>query len=190
MKRADSQKPDFSYENRYLLDGYTRIAGTDEAGRGPWAGPVVAAAVTFKRDCVPAGLNDSKKLSEARRNALFDLIVASADVGIGVADEAKIDELNILHASLWAMSKAVGLLQKKPDFVLVDGNKLPELNCPARAIVKGDSHSLSIAAASIVAKVTRDRYMCELAKTYPDYGFERHKGYGTALHQEALAEDW
>ena len=168
--------------------GFSAIAGVDEAGRGPWAGPVVAAAVVLNPDDFPDGLNDSKKLTEARREALFDAILASAHVGIGIADEAKIDELNILHASLAAMADAVENLPAAADFALIDGNKLAPLPCPGKTVVKGDGKSLSIAAASIIAKVTRDRMMRDLAETYPGYGFERHKGYGTAQHQSALAE--
>ncbi len=168
--------------------GFSAIAGVDEAGRGPWAGPVVAAAVVLNPDDFPDGLNDSKKLTEARREALFDAIHACAHVGIGIADEAKIDELNILHASLAAMADAVENLPAAADFALIDGNKLAPLPCPGKTVVKGDGKSLSIAAASIIAKVTRDRMMRDLAETYPGYGFERHKGYGTAQHQSALAE--
>ncbi len=162
------------------------VAGVDEAGRGPLAGPVVAAAVILNPDHIPDGLNDSKKLSEPARNALFAEILATADVGVGVADVARIDEMNILWATMWAMTQAVGDLERKPDRALIDGNRCPKLDCPADAVVKGDATSVSIAAASIVAKVTRDRIMASLDLQLPDYGFARHKGYGTAFHLEML----
>ncbi|MGI9481399.1 MAG: ribonuclease HII [Hyphomicrobiales bacterium] len=184
--KADSKKPDFSLETAALSRGFQRVAGVDEAGCGPWAGPVVAGAVVLDARNKPAGLNDSKKLNEARREQLFEQILATADVGIGIVDVARIDELNILKATLAAMSEAVNALSVGPEFVLIDGNRCPELSCPTEAIVKGDSVSESIAAASIVAKVTRDRIMRDAAETFPEYGFERHKGYGTAQHQEAL----
>ncbi|MGI9371043.1 MAG: ribonuclease HII [Hyphomicrobiales bacterium] len=188
MRKSDSPKPDYSLETLCCEKGFSAIAGVDEAGRGPWAGPVVAAAVILNQDAIPKGLNDSKKLSEQRREELFDVISETSHVGIGIADEAKIDDLNILHASLAAMTDAVDNLPKPADFALIDGNKLAQLPCPGQTIVKGDSRSLSIAAASIIAKVTRDQMMRDLAKIYPGYGFERHKGYGTAQHQSALAK--
>ncbi|MEM8689150.1 MAG: ribonuclease HII [Pseudomonadota bacterium] len=189
MGRNDSRKPDYSLEQAALTRGFTRIAGIDEAGRGPWAGPVVAAAVVLEVTCIPDGLNDSKKLTESKRESLFDQIMGSADVGVGIADVEHIDRLNILRATLWAMGKAADELRKPADFSLIDGNKTPDLPMPSQTVVKGDGRSLSIAAASIIAKVTRDRIMRELAAEFPAYGFERHKGYGTAFHQNALAQN-
>ena len=161
------------------------VAGVDEAGRGPWAGPVVAAAVIFLGE-PPAGINDSKKLSEEAREALLPKILAAAHVGIGIADVETVDRLNIYHATHAAMCEAVDKLAAQPSAVLVDGNRLPKFEMPAQALVKGDSLSLSIAAASIVAKVTRDRIMRELAAAFPAYGWERNKGYGTEEHAGAL----
>lgn len=165
-----------------------RVAGTDEAGRGPLAGPVVAAAVLLPDDVVIPKLNDSKKLSERMRDTLFEQIIEQAiDYQIAIVDEATIDRLNILHASMEAMRRAVCALSPTPDKVLVDGNRLPpDLPCPAEALVKGDARSLPIAAASVLAKVTRDRLMIELDAEYPGYGFAQHKGYPTAKHLEAL----
>ena len=179
--------PDFSLERSALDGGARLVAGVDEAGRGPLAGPVVAAAVILNPDHIPAGLNDSKKLSEAARNALFAEILATAEIGVGVADVARIDEMNILHATMWAMTQAIADLEHAPDLALIDGNRCPELDCPANAIVKGDAKAVSIAAASIVAKVTRDRIMRALDQQLPEYGFARHKGYGTAFHLQMLA---
>jgi ribonuclease HII len=164
------------------------VAGVDEAGRGPLAGPVVAAAVVLDPDNIPDGIADSKLLEPEVRSALYRQILASARVGVGVAGVDRIDRDNILQASLWAMADAVAQLSCRPRLVLVDGNKVPaRLDCTARAIVKGDAKCLSIAAASIVAKVTRDTIMVELSRDYPGYGFERHKGYGTAEHHAAIA---
>ena len=162
------------------------IAGVDEAGRGPWAGPVVAAAVVFNSDQIPAGIADSKALDAETRALLFPRIFATADVGIGIADVTRIDRDNILQATMWAMAEAIAQLKIKPRLALIDGNRAPRVPCQTRTIVKGDARCLSIAAASIVAKVTRDRLMIELSETYPGYGFERHKGYGTAEHQRAI----
>ena len=163
------------------------IAGVDEAGRGPLAGPVVAAAVILDPDRIPEGIADSKLLEADVRRSLYKEILATARVGIGVAGVGRIDSDNILNAALWAMADAVAQLECKPRLVLVDGNKVPpQLQCPGRAIVKGDAKCLSIAAASSVAKVTRDTIMIELARHFPDYGFERHKGYGTAEHHAAI----
>ncbi|MEP3348972.1 MAG: ribonuclease HII [Marinomonas sp.] len=164
------------------------IAGTDEAGRGPLAGEVVAAAVILDPNNPIAGLADSKKLSEKKREALFDEIQEKAlAYAIASASIEEIDELNILHASMLAMSRSVALLPVSPEHVLVDGNRLPpNLPCTAEAVVKGDARQAAISAASILAKVTRDRSIVELAKTYPEYGFEKHKGYPTALHLEAI----
>ncbi|HZT48071.1 MAG TPA: ribonuclease HII [Hyphomicrobiaceae bacterium] len=163
------------------------VAGVDEAGRGPLAGPVVAAAVVLDPEAIPDGIADSKALDAKTRRSVYQAIIATAQVGIGVAGVDRIDADNILNASLWAMAQAVAVLERRPKLVLVDGNKAPLLECAARAIVQGDAKCLSIAAASIVAKVTRDAIMAEIARDYPHYGFERHKGYGTREHHEAIA---
>jgi ribonuclease HII len=163
------------------------VAGVDEAGRGPLAGPVVAAAVVLDPQAIPDGIADSKALDAKTRRSLYQAIIATAEVGIGVAGVDRIDADNILNASLWAMTQAVAGLVRQPKLVLVDGNKAPQLECSARAIVQGDAKCLSIAAASIVAKVTRDAMMAEIARDYPHYGFDRHKGYGTREHHEAIA---
>lgn len=164
------------------------VAGVDEAGRGPWAGPVVAAAVILDETNIPAGLNDSKKLSQAKREVLFDEIIRTAQVGVGIAEVVRIDQDNILQATLWAMSEACNYLERGPSAVLIDGNRCPlNLPCPAQPLVKGDGLSMSIAAASIIAKVTRDRIMVALAREFPAYGWERNKGYGTRDHVAALA---
>jgi ribonuclease HII len=162
------------------------IAGVDEAGRGPLAGPVVAAAVVLDPNIIPHGLADSKMLDAEGRRALHQAIVATSRVGIGIAEVDRIDAENILNASLWAMAQAVAQLPCHPKLVLVDGNKAPALSQPCRAIVRGDAKCASIAAASIVAKVTRDAMMAELGRSFPGYGFERHKGYGTAEHHAAI----
>ncbi len=165
------------------------VCGVDEVGRGPWAGPVTAAAVILDPANIPAGLNDSKKLTAARRAVLFEAIMASATVSIASASVQEIDQINILQATFLAMRRAVDGLEVKPNFALIDGNKIPpNLPCEAQAIVKGDARSLSIAAASIVAKVTRDRLMCDLSATFPGYGWETNAGYGTKAHQEGLAK--
>jgi ribonuclease HII len=177
--------PDFSIERKAMRKGARLVCGIDEAGRGPWAGPVVAAAVVLDPKCIPDGLNDSKKLSEARRAALFEPIMASARVGIGIAEVDRIDRDNILQATLWAMAQALDQIGGVA-LALVDGNRAPALPCPVQTIIEGDAKSLSIAAASIIAKVTRDRIMVGHDQAYPGYGFARHKGYGTAMHQEAL----
>jgi ribonuclease HII len=179
--------PDFSFEREALALGLSPICGIDEAGRGPWAGPVVAAAVILDPAAIPQGLDDSKKLSAPRREALFDAIMTTAKVGIGVAEAQQIDRDNILAATLWAMNCAVAKLGPVA-LALVDGNRPPKLPCRIKTIIGGDGISLSIAAASIVAKVTRDRIMREHDTLYPAYGFARHKGYGTALHARALRQ--
>jgi len=176
--------PNFSVE---LAHGGV-VAGVDEAGRGPWAGDVTASAVILDPKNIPAGLNDSKKLTATKREALYDYIMANAKVGVGVASAQEIDELNILEATKLAMQRAISALSVLPDLALIDGNKAPKLPCPAQTIIGGDAKSLSIAAASIIAKVTRDRVMSELAKIHPEYGWERNAGYGTKHHQEALAK--
>jgi len=163
------------------------IAGVDEAGRGPLAGPVVAAAVVLDPAFISDGIADSKALDAKSRQSVYQAIVATAQVGIGVAGVDRIDSDNILNASLWAMAQAVARLDCRPRLVLVDGNKVPNVECSTRAIVQGDAKCLSIAAASIVAKVVRDAMMAELARDYPHYGFDRHKGYGTREHHEAIA---
>lgn len=177
--------PDFSAECAAMARGLRDICGIDEAGRGPWAGPVVAAAVVLNPDHIPAGLHDSKKLKEAQREALFDPIMASARVGIGIAGADRIDRDNILQATFWAMQQALSQIDGVA-LALVDGNRAPKLPCQVQTIVEGDAKSLSIAAASIIAKVTRDRIMLTHDVTYPQYGFARHKGYGTPFHKEAL----
>ena len=177
----------FELERNELQLGGGPIAGIDEAGRGPWAGPVVAAAVVLDPDNIPDGIADSKALDAETREVLYSRILSHAVVGVGIADVERIDRDNILQATLWAMGDAVKTLKHKPRLALIDGNKAPLLACATRTIVKGDALCLSIAAASIVAKVTRDRMMIELAGTYPGYGFEKHKGYGTPEHQAAIA---
>jgi len=179
--------PDFSFEQAAITAGHACVCGIDEAGRGPWAGPVVAAAVLLDPHNIPPGLDDSKKLSEARRVALFDRITATARVGIGIGDVTRIDRDNILAATLWAMGEALAQLDGV-SLALVDGNRAPALPCPVRTIIGGDGRSLSIAAASIIAKVSRDRMMEALDTDFPHYGFARHKGYGTEAHRDALRQ--
>ncbi|WP_414464070.1 ribonuclease HII [Hyphomicrobium sp. B1] len=187
MKIADSRiKPTFELEAAEHQLGFRPIAGVDEAGRGPWAGPVVAAAVILDPDKIPANIDDSKALDEESRAYLFNRIMKVAIVGVGVAEVDRIDRDNILAATLWAMAQAIGQLANAPKLVLVDGNKAPRVAMTTRTIVKGDAKCLSIAAASIIAKVTRDRIMVQMARDYPGYGFERHKGYGTPEHQAAI----
>ncbi len=181
--------PTYEYEAAALESGYTVIAGTDEAGRGPLAGPVYAAAVILPTGLVIDGLNDSKKLTEKKREALFDVICKEAlSYGIAYATPEEIDELNILNASQLAMRRAVAMLTPTPDLVLVDGNVAREFPMDTKTVVKGDSLSMSIAAASILAKVSRDRVMAELAKEYPQYQLEKHKGYPTPLHMNLVRE--
>ncbi len=181
--------PDFTHETRLIQQGAGWVAGVDEAGRGPLAGPVTAAAVRLAPDDLPAGLQDSKTLSAARRDALFDAIMSSAAVGIGHASPAEIDALNILQATYLAMQRAISALPHVPDQLLIDGNRLPrELPCPAQAVVKGDAKVLSIAAASIIAKVARDRIMHGLDRQYPGYGWAENAGYPTKRHINAIAD--
>jgi len=180
--------PTFELEAAEIALGRGPVAGIDEAGRGPWAGPVVAAAVILDPDRIPSGIDDSKVLQEDDREALYARLTATARIGIGIADVARIDRDNILKATLWAMGEALQQLQPRPLLALVDGNHAPRLACATRTIVKGDAKCLSIAAASIVAKVTRDRLMVSLAREFPGYGFERHKGYGTPEHRAALGK--
>ena len=178
---------DYTYENSAANRGYTAICGVDEAGRGPLAGPVYAAAVILPEGLVIEGLNDSKKLTEKKREALFDVIIKQAIAyGIGTASAKEIDEINILQATYLAMKRAIDALQIKADYALIDGNRLPPLDIDAEAIIKGDAKCPSIAAASILAKVSRDRYMYELDALLPQYQFAKHKGYGTALHYECI----
>ena len=180
---------DYSIENEYKAQGYNIICGIDEAGRGPLAGPVYAAAVILPPDCVIDGLNDSKKLTEKKRERLFDEIKEKAlAYGIASADEKEIDEINILNATFLAMKRAVDSLSVKPDLALIDGNQKPHTGIEEVTVVKGDAKSMSIAAASVLAKVSRDRFMLETAKKYPQYEFERHKGYGTKLHYEKISQ--
>ncbi len=179
--------PSFAFERAALRRGHV-VCGIDEAGRGPWAGPVVAAAVIFDRKRIPKGLNDLKKLSEASREELFCEITNVAQIGVGIVSVQMIDGVNILQATFAAMCSAVENLGTSPTLALVDGNRAPNLPCPVRTIVSGDARSVSIAAASIIAKVTRDRLMVELDKVFPVYGFASHKGYGTPAHAAALAE--
>ncbi|HUS54577.1 MAG TPA: ribonuclease HII [Thermohalobaculum sp.] len=183
---GESTLPDLTVEIAFLGCEGT-ICGIDEAGRGPWAGPVVAAAVVLDWGNIPPGLNDSKKLTAARRATLFDAIKASASVGVGIGTVEEIDALNILRANDLAMLRAFAALRTAPDAALIDGNRVPPgWPCRARALVGGDGRSLSIAAASIIAKVTRDRIMADLARAHPGYGWERNQGYGTAQHRAAL----
>jgi ribonuclease HII len=187
MSGAADSSPDFTIELAVMARSGGPVCGIDEAGRGPWAGPVVAAAVVLDPDCIPPGLNDSKKLTEAQRDALFDPIMRTARVGIGIAGVDRIDRDNILQATFWAMADAASQIDGIT-MALVDGNRAPKLRCPAETIIGGDARSLSIAAASIIAKVTRDRIMIGHHVTYPLYGFASHKGYGTPQHQKALRE--
>jgi ribonuclease HII len=173
----------------FIYPPYSCIAGVDEVGRGPLVGDVVTAAVILNPARPIAGLNDSKKLSEKKRDALFDIIWEQAlAVAVGRCSPQEIDELNILQATMVAMQRAVAALPIQPDYVLVDGNRVPELCIPAQAIIKGDALVAEISAASIIAKVTRDREMCELDACYPQYGFAQHKGYPTAAHLAALQQ--
>lgn len=183
---SDSFFPDFAFERAARKRRQLPVCGIDEAGRGPWAGPVVAAAVILDPGNIPNGLDDSKRLTAAERQELFAAICCSAVIGIGIAGVERIDRDNILAASLWAMAEAVRLLPIRPALALIDGNRAPALECGMRTIVAGDRRSLSIAAASIIAKVTRDRIMTALDHRFPGYNFARHKGYGTDGHQEAL----
>ncbi len=180
---------DYELEKEALSKGYKFICGIDEAGRGPLCGPVCAAAVILPENCEIEGLNDSKKLSEKKREALFDVIKEKAIAySVSMVDAKTIDEINILQATFLAMRNAVSGLSVKPDYALIDGNQKPGLDIEQQTVVKGDAKSVSIAAASIIAKVTRDRYMYEADKKYPEYAFAKHKGYGTKLHYEMIEE--
>ncbi len=179
--------PNFEFEEKYKAEGYKVICGIDEAGRGPLSGPVVAAAVILPPDVMIPGLNDSKKLTPKKRDMLYDVILREAvAVGVGMASPEEIDRLNILNADMLAMRRAVENLKTPPDFALVDGNIARDLPVTAVPVIKGDALSLSIAAASVIAKVTRDRLCIKDDENYPQYGFGKHKGYGTKEHMEAL----
>ncbi|MDA3887439.1 MAG: ribonuclease HII [Allgaiera sp.] len=181
--------PDFTFETALLHQGAQRIAGVDEVGRGPLAGPVTACAVVFDPANIPEGLRDSKMLSARRRDALHDAILAVAEVSVAHASVEEIAEINILRASHLAMLRAIAGLARPPDQVLIDGNMIPRgLKLPAQAVVKGDAKSLSIAAASIVAKVVRDRLMVDLAQQHPGYGWERNAGYPSPAHKQAIRD--
>ena len=182
------QYPDFSYESAKHKQGLQLIAGVDEVGRGPWAGPVVSAAVILDPNNLPEGVTDSKKLSPKKREALYDFIMQTADVSIAEATVEEIDEINIREATFLAMTRALEGLKNKPQFAFIDGNAMPkDMFCPAETVVKGDLHVMSIAAASVVAKVYRDRMMAQLGEEFPHYGWERNAGYGVKAHQEGIA---
>ena len=179
----------FLYENELIEQGYKSICGVDEAGRGPLAGPVCAAAVILKPNDIIEGVNDSKKLTEKKREMLYDIIKERAvSYSIAFATVEEIEELNILNATMLAMKRAVEGLSVPADYAIIDGNKTPNLQIPCNYVIKGDAKSMSIAAASILAKVTRDRLLLEYAEQYPEYQFEKHKGYGTKAHREVLLE--
>ena len=179
--------PGREIEDALRAEGFETVCGVDEAGRGPLAGPVCAAAVILPRGVTIEGLDDSKKLTEKRREALYDVIIAAAEAyGVAFADVEEIEELNILGATYLAMNRAIAALDAGIDLALIDGNRNAGIEYPSRCIVKGDAKCVSIAAASVLAKVTRDRYMRALAEKYPGYGFERHKGYGTEAHYAAI----
>ena len=174
-------------ENEIYEEGFRLLCGVDEAGRGPLAGPVCAAAVILPRGLAIVDLNDSKKLTEQKREALFHVICEKAlSFGIAFASVEEIEEFNILNATFLAMNRALAQLDPRPELALIDGNRNTGIQTPSRCVVKGDARCADIAAASILAKVTRDRYMLEMAEQYPEYHFEQHKGYGTRLHYEAL----
>ena len=184
-----SQQDMWQIEDEVVAKGFQLVCGVDEAGRGPLAGPVCAAAVILPRDADLPGLNDSKKLSDKRRRELFPMIKSTAIAyGIGIATHEEIDRINILQATYLAMERALAQLPVKPDYVLIDGNRTKEFGYPVQTVVHGDSLSASIAAASVLAKVTRDDMMLDLAETYPQYAFDVHKGYGTRAHYDALRE--
>ena len=175
------------YENTAYEKGYNLVCGVDEAGRGPLAGPVCAAAVVLPKGLILEGVNDSKKLTEKKREALFDVITEQAlDWSIAFATVEEIEEINILNAAMLAMKRAVEELKNPVDFAIIDGNRKPPLEIDCEAVVKGDAKSMSVAAASILAKVSRDRILRQYAVDYPQYGYEKHKGYGTKVHVEAL----
>ena len=181
--------PTYQYERKLQSKGYSTIAGVDEVGRGPIAGPVYAAAVILDPNHIPTGLNDSKKLSAKKRNLISEQIIKHADVSIASASEREIEELNILRASHLAMMRAIDGLKSTPNHVLIDGNLLPhDLTIPATALIKGDTRSVSIAAASIMAKISRDLIMCDLGQQFPGYGWDKNAGYPTKQHLNALQD--
>jgi len=184
--------PDFTFEYDAIGSGLAPVVGVDEAGRGPWAGPVVAGAAILDIETIPddlrLGLDDSKKLNSDKREILFSLLRDHAKTGVGIASVQEIDHINILQATMLAMTRCVENLGVTPGMILVDGNRLPDWSYASQAIIKGDGRSLSIAAASIVAKVSRDHIMADLAKDHPQYGWQRNAGYGTKQHQQGLAE--
>lgn len=185
-------KNDFNwleYEHNAIIRGYQAVCGVDEAGRGPLAGPVCAAAVILPPNTTIDGVNDSKKLSEKKREMLFEVIKEqSVSYSIAFASVEEIEEMNILNATMLAMKRAIEGLDVKADYAMIDGNRLPNLEIPAEYIIKGDAKSMSIACASILAKVSRDRLCYKYAEEYLQYGFDKHKGYGTKLHREAIIE--
>jgi len=182
-----ADQPDYSFETQLMSVGTAPVAGIDEAGRGPLAGPVVVAACILHPSHIPLGLNDSKKLTAAKREALFEQILATSHVSIVSVSALTIDAINIRAATLQGMAQAVRGLAHQPAYALIDGRDVPpNLPCPGEALIKGDARSVSIAAASILAKVTRDRLMARAAEFWPGYGFERHMGYGTEVHLEAI----
>lgn len=177
----------WTLENEIYDEGFTLLCGVDEAGRGPLAGPVCAAAVMLPRGLVIEGLNDSKQLTEKKREALYDVICSeSISYGVAFASVEEIETLNILNATFLAMNRAIKQLAPAPELALIDGNRTKGIEAPSRCVVKGDAKCADIAAASVLAKVTRDRYMLEMAEKYPQYHFEQHKGYGTELHRQAI----
>ena len=179
----------WTLENRIYDEGFTLLCGVDEAGRGPLAGPVCAAAVMLPRGLVIEGLDDSKKLTEKRREELYDVICGeSISFGVAFASVEEIEAVNILNATFLAMNRAIAKLSPAPELALIDGNRAKGIDTPSRCVVKGDAKCADIAAASVLAKVTRDRYMLEMAALYPQYRFEQHKGYGTKQHYAALME--
>ncbi|MBR2715312.1 MAG: ribonuclease HII [Ruminococcus sp.] len=189
MKKVNENIDWLKYEKELINNGYQFVCGVDEAGRGPLAGPVCAAAVILPPDTIIEGVNDSKKLSEKKREELFDVVINTAlSYCIAFGSVEEIEEHNILATTMNTMKRAVEGLDVKADFAMIDGNKLPDLDIPSKYIIKGDANSMSIAAASILAKVSRDRLMLEYAKTYPQYCFEKHKGYGTKLHTQMILE--
>lgn len=189
MEEKSRLKTLLFYENQKAALGYNHIAGIDEAGRGPLAGPVVAAACVLPKKSLFLNLNDSKQLSEKLREELFSQLTTDphVDFGVGIVSHERIDEINIYQATIEAMLKAVSALKRPPDYLLVDGMPLKNISIPYEKIIKGDTLSQSIAAASVIAKVTRDKIMRDYHKEMPEYGFDKHKGYGTAFHMEAIA---
>ncbi len=188
VKKEETPVDFWAYQRKWEVEGYRTVCGIDEAGRGPLCGPVAAAAVILPMGAEIPGLNDSKKLSEKKREVLYDIILEKALAWhVAFVDEKVIDEINILNATFEAMHQAVAGLQIPADFALIDGNRAKGFSIPTECVVGGDGKAACIAAASILAKVSRDRYMLEMAKEYPQYGFEKHKGYGTKAHYEAIA---